>query len=299
MAIVKVQSVTGTGATLVLNGVAPGNTLIYIDSYIRAISTGLAAATPADSNGTFTVARAGTPAFFTGGPDDIGTAIWVEQNAAAGTHTVTPEVETGHKGTLVEFSGLLTSGVFDVANDAKTSDSTQTSQVTGTTGATAQADELVIISLCLAASAGLANVALTDPVSGFTTLQVSQNDATDIAMMHAFKVISAIGTQAATFNWVDTEAAQGSHAAIATFKAALAGGVVNLGTSFHPGQSPGLGGISSARFQPSNWWPYTFVPPAGFDPALMAAMNRPWPDTVFSPPQVVASGMTPPEEVPS
>lgn len=69
--------------------------------------------------------------------------------------------------------------------------------------------------------------------------------------------------------------------------------------AFHPGRSPGLGGISSARFQPSNWWPYS--PPAlvVFDPAFMAAMNRPWPDTVFSPPQVVASGMTPPEEVPS
>lgn len=232
MAIVKVQSVIGNGATLVLNSVVVGNTLIYIDSYLRAVSTGLAPATPADSNGTFAVAKAGTPAFFTGAPDDVGTAIWVEQNAAAGTHTVTPEVESGHKGTLVEFSGLLTSGVFDIATDAKTSDGTQTSQVTGTTGTTTQADELVIISLCLAASGGLANVALTDPVAGFTTLQISQNDASDIAMMHAFKVISATGTQSATFNWVDTEAAQASHAAIATFKAAASGDTLMMQAVF-------------------------------------------------------------------
>jgi hypothetical protein len=49
-----------------------------------------------------------------------------------------------------------------------------------------------------------------------------------------------------------------------------------------------------------------FVPNIGLipdsqpiDPALMLAMNRPWPDIVFSQPQVVASGMTPPESVPT
>ena len=33
--------------------------------------------------------------------------------------------------------------------------------------------------------------------------------------------------------------------------------------------------------------------PSGFDESLMAAMNRPWPDILFSPPKVVASGMIP------
>jgi hypothetical protein len=36
-----------------------------------------------------------------------------------------------------------------------------------------------------------------------------------------------------------------------------------------------------------------------FDPAFMQAMNRPWRDIVFSQPQVVASGMTPPDNVPT
>jgi hypothetical protein len=36
-----------------------------------------------------------------------------------------------------------------------------------------------------------------------------------------------------------------------------------------------------------------------FDPAFMQAMNRPWRDIVFSQPQVVASGMTPPDNVPN
>jgi hypothetical protein len=49
-----------------------------------------------------------------------------------------------------------------------------------------------------------------------------------------------------------------------------------------------------------------FVPNKGlipdsttFDPALIAAMDRPWRDIVISQPQVVASGMTPPESVPT
>jgi hypothetical protein len=36
------------------------------------------------------------------------------------------------------------------------------------------------------------------------------------------------------------------------------------------------------------------VAAAPFDAALMAAMNRPWPDIVFRKTEVVASGMTPP-----
>jgi len=45
-----------------------------------------------------------------------------------------------------------------------------------------------------------------------------------------------------------------------------------------------------------------FVPGStgtAFDPALMSAISRPWRDIVFSQPQVVASGMTPPDIVPT
>lgn len=41
----------------------------------------------------------------------------------------------------------------------------------------------------------------------------------------------------------------------------------------------------------------TEAPAAGFNAALMAAMDRPRPDIVFDAPQVVASGMTPPDRV--
>lgn len=36
-----------------------------------------------------------------------------------------------------------------------------------------------------------------------------------------------------------------------------------------------------------------------FDPAFMQAMDRPWRDIVFSQPRVVASGMTPSDNVPT
>jgi hypothetical protein len=83
-----------------------------------------------------------------------------------------------------------------------------------------------------------------------------------------------------------------------TITSPAAGLGINLGNYPHPGRSPGKGGISSARFQ-TNWWPYS--PPAvvAFDPALMSAMEKHGNDPVILPPQVVASGMTPPEEMPT
>jgi len=75
---------------------------------------------------------------------------------------------------------------------------------------------------------------------------------------------------------------------------------LSIGSSaFHPGRSPGLGGISSARFQPSNWWPYSPPPLVTFDPAFMIAMEKHGNDPIVLPPQVVVSGMTPPEEMPT
>jgi hypothetical protein len=50
------------------------------------------------------------------------------------------------------------------------------------------------------------------------------------------------------------------------------------------------------------WFDEDLDAPVGgvaFDPALMAAISRPWPDIVFSKPQVVAAGMTPPSNLPT
>lgn len=221
MAITLVQSVTGSGATLVLNGVAAGNALFLIDSYFRNVSTGVSEPAPTDSNGTFLIARADVPSI---SGHDIGVGIFYEANAASGTHTVTPQANDTHLTTLVEFSGLVTSGLFDASVAAQNGSGTGTSQATGTTGVTAQADELSIIAFCMGAGTGSANVGLTDPVTNYITLQIGQNDASSVAMMHAYRVLSATGTQSATFTWTVSDAAQWWQAAIATFKAAATSG---------------------------------------------------------------------------
>jgi hypothetical protein len=158
------------------------------------------------------------PFAFSGG--DIGVGIFHEQNAAAGTHTVTPQANTSHNSTLAEFSGLVVSGLFDVAKSAGSLVANHTSQVTGTTATTAQASELVVIALCVGAGSGANPMNIVDPVSGFTTLQLVDNDATSVGTHHSFEVIAATGTQSANESWTATEATITSMGCIATFKAA-------------------------------------------------------------------------------
>jgi hypothetical protein len=237
MAIAKVQSASGNGATIVLNGVVANNALTFQQSAFDAAS-GTALATPTDSNGTFHVSNA--PAG--GSTTSLGFALigtWDEQAAASGTHTVTPSARGGYNGTLTEWSGVATSGFFDVATSAHSEAGAQTSQATGTTATTAQADEVVLISLCVAASPGANPMGLTDPVSGFTTLKNVDNDQSDIGTMHSFKVISATGTQTATFNWTDNSALEGTVANIATFKAAAASANGVVGPILRGGFTPG------------------------------------------------------------
>lgn len=214
VSITKVQSVTGSGATLVLNNVVAGNLLTLVDSYFRNPSTGAAEALPTDSNGTFEIGRSDIPQALLGA--DCGVGIFFEKSAAAGTHTVTPQANGSHLTTLTEWSGI-TATPLDVSTSGKNS-GTGTSQATGTTSATAQANELSIIAFGMSAGTGSTNVGLTDPVAGYTTLQVGQNDASSVAMLHAFQILSAVGTQSATFNWTLSDSTQWWQAAIATFK---------------------------------------------------------------------------------
>jgi len=214
-----VQSVTGGGATLVLNGVVAGNTLLLIDSYFRIGSTGVGESLPTDSNGTFVASSADAPFLFNGA-SDIGVGIFHQQNVASGTHTVTPQANTSHNTTLAEFSGLAVSGLFDLAKSAGSTVANHTSQVTGTTATTTQAAELVAIALCVGAATGANPMSIVDPVSGFNRLQLVDNDATSVGTHHSFKVIAATGTQSANESWTATESVITSMGCIATFKGA-------------------------------------------------------------------------------
>ena len=226
MAITKVQSISGNGATITLNGVTAGNLLTLQTSYFRGSGTGAAETTPTDTNGTWAVAVAPACAEFSGGSVDVGASIFYCKNAASGTHTVTPQANSGHWQTLVEWSGMDTTAPLDVSTHSETSASAHTSRSTGTTAATAQNDELVLIGCAVGASGGanpLGNAGTTfgsPPVSGFTDLKTVNNDLTDIATQHEYKIVAATGTQSATFTWTASEAAMASQGVIATFKAA-------------------------------------------------------------------------------
>jgi hypothetical protein len=217
VAITKVQSTTSNTTSIALSGVTAGNFLVLETSYYRGGSSTTAPTTPSDSNGTVQVAVA--PTAVTDGSNVGGSAIWYVENTNSGTHTITG-LESNHNSTLTEFSGLATSTSKDQTTSASSTVNAHTSQSTGTTGTTAQASELAVIALCLVSNGGAANVGLTDPVSGYTTLQVVQNDFSDIATQHAYQILSATGTQSATFNWTDNETSELSEACIATFKAA-------------------------------------------------------------------------------
>ena len=129
MAITKVQQATGNGATVALTSVAAGNLLTLHDSYFRAVSTGSSQGAPTDTQGTWSVAQAGVPGIEVPLGYDCGSGIFYQANVAAGTHTVTPQSTFAHNATLAEWSGVATSTPFDVGANAKTNNSSFTSQV--------------------------------------------------------------------------------------------------------------------------------------------------------------------------
>ena len=233
MAITSVQTVTGTG-NLTLNGVAAGNLLVAMQSGYRGGTTTTAIAVPTDTGGTFVGGIAGVGALWFSSTFAVLVGLFYEVNAASGTHTVTFEANALDNKTLSEFSGMATASVLDVSQAALTSNSDITSQVTGTTGTTAQADELIIIALSAAAPSGTNPMGLTNPVSGFTTLQIWDNSLSGLPTFHAYKIVSATGTQSATFNWTAHEAQMGAHAAIAAFKGTAAGGRTTKNTRSAP-----------------------------------------------------------------
>lgn len=220
-----VQSATSATATVVLNGVAAGNLLVVLDTYFRSTSTGAVDGTPTDSNGTFSVACNDTPIAAFGG-FDIGVAIFYQQNTASGTHTVTPQANTDHNTTLMEFSGIVTSGAFVAGSKSSGGNGNfaGTSISTGSTATAASAGDIAIIGFAAGATTGTANMGLTDPVSGFTTVYVQNNTSSGLGTMHSYRALGSGGTQSATFNWTDSETQQFVMAAIATFVASSGGG---------------------------------------------------------------------------
>lgn len=176
-------------------------------------------ATSTEAITSVTDSNTGTPASavaITHPSEAASTAIWYVMNCPSGANTVTSNTvgSAPHTNHLLEYSGVATASALD--QTATNSAVFNTSGNTGTTGTTAQADELLIGLI------GNEGVRTHTWGSSFT-------EKTDVANANsgsiAERIVSATGTYAGTAtissnsNWC---------ACIATFKAAAGGGGTSI-----------------------------------------------------------------------
>lgn len=150
------------------------------------------------------------------------------QAGDSATVTFTPSVSDAVAGGVLEYSGLTATPLDKVASN--TTNSAATAIATGTTGITAQADELLIVVVGPHAGNGHPWV-LSSWTAGYTS-QIEEpeglNGASSAACHIGDRIVTATGTYSATGTW--TPASSDAGAAIATFKiAAAAGHTVSIG----------------------------------------------------------------------
>lgn len=148
------------------------------------------------------------------------TAGSVRLTSAGSSHSWTINFPSGTycEGNVSEFSGIASSPLDQTAHSEWGSGGSFTdTSTTPTTGTTAQADEVVIA--CVDVNNNVANASITDPPTGYTSIGVNQASSTTIGYEGAYKIVSATGSQSATWNF----AQPGSGAAVlATYRAATA-----------------------------------------------------------------------------
>jgi hypothetical protein len=141
---------------------------------------------------------------------------------SSGTFTITINHSAGSDNYVIaratSFTGLLNNTV-DASDD--TNGGPLSPAVATTTGATTQADELVIAVMTLTGSSG--DLHISTPATGYTEIAAEQSGFAVAAGEAGYKIISSIGTQSAT--WTHDDGGGGWSAIIGTYKAsAVAGG---------------------------------------------------------------------------
>jgi hypothetical protein len=226
MTVAFVQRVTGSGAVVnaqsyTLNGVAAGALLVNCNS----LDGDQENATPSDDRGnTWNTTTEVTP-------QSCEAYINYAQNASAGNTVVTVDYGTGFyiEGSLAEFSGVATSGALD--QQASNSNAGSATPTSGTTGATTEADSLVVA--CLACAGNTNDQGIDTPAAtGFSNLHVHQSYFDTIGHSSDYKVVAATGAQSAS--WGTMNGSYPWAAKIATFKGAGAASPVALEHSEWP-----------------------------------------------------------------
>lgn len=177
----------------------------------------------------------------TGGGYFTGAAIYYKISAGGTQSGVVNSGGSGAwalNGIISEYSGYLTSGVLDVTASAGTA-TFSTSGSVGPTATTAQANELVIACFAGPQVNSSANIALANPISGYTTIDVQQNNQNHAVGIAGYAEVTSTGTQSASETWTQT----GEWAAvIATFNAAGVSGAISGTSALTLGQTGALTG---------------------------------------------------------
>lgn len=207
MAITVVGSpTTATGGTTALSitraSVVSLNTLALQVTWFQTIAT--PPALPADSQGaTVITALVPTPA----GPNTgvyMFTGSWVIPLAGAGTHTITATLGSSTArwhASILELNGLAPSSQIDVNSAVNNATTAQTNAPGATTPTTI--NEIALACICTDSSTGVANIAITDPPTGFTSILVNNNTATDLGAEHSYRIKTTNASENPTWTWTD------------------------------------------------------------------------------------------------
>lgn len=202
-----------TTQTTTLTGVTSGNLLVVICHWVMNAASGNPTI-DATSTGWQQAVQAG-PVVTTNSAWINGTSIFYLANAGAGSNSLKLNwASTARMRTIMcEVSGAATSGVVD-----KTSTNTSTSATTlsTTTAATTWATEISFAACSASAFTGNSAIGLTDPPTGYISIAVNQDTNTYAATECAYLIVSATGTQ--TASWSFSAGAAEMTVAIATFK---------------------------------------------------------------------------------
>lgn len=219
-----VDTFGGNNVTPTLTGVTAGNLLIVTCFGAR---LGVTSSPPAPAGWIKALNATWVTANFAG--YDSGAEIYYQENATAGAASCSldcVESNAALRAVMSEWAYPGT-GRLDKISTASAATPGGTSGNTGTTATTSQANELIIAIITCANVLQSAAQGLTDPPTGFTSLDVSQTSFTTGCGEAAYKEVTATGTQTAAYTWSVAGEWLGG---IATFKLGGGGGTAITGT---------------------------------------------------------------------
>lgn len=203
--------------TITVTGVQAGDTLIAVfEGWFPEHDH-----TPTDSNGTFSVVLDQGTAF--AGTDHVYASMYVQENAAAGTHVITPPNLDNNAADDGTFYVLLARGLKTASSVRATGSQHATgSGLTGntvalTTGNAAVGDLVVAISCYDNTTAFPAGAGYLDPPSGWISDGVQNDASLNVPSEIAHRIASAASNQSVSWTWNDT-GANITSAVIAAFK---------------------------------------------------------------------------------